>query len=485
MIRSERDSFYIQSLKNCISSLQLLLRSTCVLHAMAEVTTMHYVTSLSPRVRLVSVAGLLTLLLSVAFAQDVSVDICVIGAGPAGVQAAYTAEARGHTVAVFEKNTYIGGKTKAVLAGSSSQPYLMGAGLHDLKRHNNLNKLSLEFGIEEIGPLPPESRFVKDGKVVDYTIPFFDLALQLLKYLVKLTILGIHIDGPKGLLSHYPSELNDPLQGWLNRHFVPAFNDVFWIVLTTYGYGHAKDVPAVYGLKYISSATLVAIAIGKWRLYPFQKLLQRMADSLQGTVYLNTDITGVEYGSESNTLTLTSNGNGMTAACGSTILAFPPTADAMEVFTPAADDGGLSDLVGQVKIMNYFSILSDDSQSYLSKEPVTIFHVPEPAVPDNPAVNLFYFKQQFFPGSSVSAYYLSPSEKSDSQALSESLASYSKLIGRPVDESFVQDFNRWVYFPHVNTESLNNGFYHKFDDYQGRFNQYYTGGLFTFEMVQE
>ena len=42
--------------------------------------------------------------------EDVDVDICVIGAGPAGIQAAYSAEARGYSVAVFEKNSYVGGK---------------------------------------------------------------------------------------------------------------------------------------------------------------------------------------------------------------------------------------------------------------------------------------------------------------------------------------------------------------------------------------
>jgi len=70
--------------------------------------------------------------------------------------------------------------------------------------------------------------------------------------------------------------------------------------------------------------------------------------------------------------------------------------------------------------------------------------------------------------------------------LDEALASYSVLIGQPVDASMVQDFNRWEdYYPHVSTQSMNADFYLKVDAFQGEFRQYYVGGLFTFDMVQE
>lgn len=57
------------------------------------------------------------------------VDVCVVGAGPSGVQAAYTAEDRGFTTAIFEKNSYVGGKTKAVYKNNPKTPYMMGAGM--------------------------------------------------------------------------------------------------------------------------------------------------------------------------------------------------------------------------------------------------------------------------------------------------------------------------------------------------------------------
>jgi len=94
-----------------------------------------------------------------AHAFDVDVDVCVIGAGPAGVQAAYTAEAEGLSVAIFEKNANVGGKTKAVFAGGSSTPYMMGAALHDASKSNSLLSLFNEFNIKETGSFPPRAYF--------------------------------------------------------------------------------------------------------------------------------------------------------------------------------------------------------------------------------------------------------------------------------------------------------------------------------------
>ena len=72
---------------------------------------------------------LLASLTSSVLASDPDVvDICIVGAGPSGVQAAYTAAEQGYTTAIFEKNSYVGGKTKAVYKNNPETPYMMGAG---------------------------------------------------------------------------------------------------------------------------------------------------------------------------------------------------------------------------------------------------------------------------------------------------------------------------------------------------------------------
>jgi hypothetical protein len=42
----------------------------------------------------------------------------------------------------------------------------------------------------------------------------------------------------------------------------------------------------------------------------------------------------------------------------------------------------------------------------------------------------------------------------------------------------------WDYFPHVSTESLNNGFYYKVEALQGDNNTFYVGGTLSFETVE-
>ena len=154
----------------------------------------------------------------------------------------------------------------------------------------------------------------------------------------------------------------------------------------------------------------------------------------------------------------------------------------MTLFTPPKATE-LTELFQQVRTTNYYSILLDDSNSAFGTGIKTGYHVPRDAVPDNPALNLLMWKQQDFPESSVSVYYLTPSDKTDEQAMEESLLHYETLVGQRPE---VQQFNPWLdYFPHVSTDSLQSGFYHKLDSFQGHYGQYYTGGFLNYETVQD
>ena len=423
------------------------------------------------------------LLLADSLAQGVDVDVCVIGAGPSGIQAAYSAEAKGLSVAVYEKNSAVGGKTTAVNVGNSQTPYFMAGVVHDGTKRSSIQDLLDKFDVQPIIPVNdiPES-YHDDAKTVDYDLPYIKLILQGIKFVIKEIVFSFHSFGPDAFLSNYPRTLNLPLQDWLNLNWMSSYNELFWKYLGPYGYGHPSEIPAIYGLQYLQFS-LESLG-GVTAVYPFQQFLQRMADSPQGTVHLNVDITSVQYEADRNVLSYTQNGASRTANCGSTIIAFPQTAAAMTLFTPP-DATGLSVLFAQVKTNNFYTLLVDDSEGKFGAGRSAKYHVPVPEIPDNPARNLLYFKQQDFPGSSVTIYYLTPSEKTDAQVIAESLENYSRLIGSTVDESKVQAFFRWIYFPHVSTQSLNDGFHHKLDAFQGQYNQYYVGALFNWEMVQD
>jgi hypothetical protein len=267
---------------------------------------------------------------------------------------------------------------------------------------------------------------------------------------------------------------------------------IFWQGMATYGYSHPKTVPALYGLKYITVNKLINFrlpcGLSSLRIFPFQELLQKMADSLKGQVYLQANITAVTY-EESRTVIQYYLADAAppvnppaTISCGSTIIAFPQTAEAMKMFIPPNSEK-LTQLFEQVKTDSYYSLLFEDSDSAFDNRRVTKYHVPLPAIPDDPARNLLIWKPQDFPASSVVAYYSTPSEKTDEQARDEAVAHYSALTERSAEDR-VQDFNPWLdYFPRVDSESLSGGFYKELDSFQGHYSQYYTGGLMNFDMV--
>jgi NAD(P)-binding Rossmann-like domain len=424
------------------------------------------------------------------------VDICIIGAGPSGIQAAYTAEAKGYTVAVFEKEDYVGGKTKSIEVENAPRPYFVGAILHVGGKSSSLKELFKKFQVSKL-EIDYEVTYINpDGSKAKFSPPLVQFIVQFIKVLFIRASLAHNINGPEGYLSDYPTSLNEPLQDWLKQNSVLAMMDFYWLFMTTFGCGSLKEVPAIYAFKY-GPATLMVNALlflleqqkSTVDFYPFQELLQKMTTTLSGDIYLNCEITSVKYQGISGTEIIFSvNGTPSSSivSCSSTIIAFPPTREAMEHFLPP-DSSELEDLVEQVQTSNCYTILFDDTEGYFGDGSMMTFVLPQTDVPTNPGVNLFYFKEQDFKGSSVAAVYLAPlgSTITDEQVLEESLASYSSAIGRPVDGSIVQDLNKWIYFPHASTESLQDGFYEKFQSLQGYHNQYYTGGLFNFESVQD
>lgn len=417
------------------------------------------------------------------------VDVCVIGAGPSGVQAAYTAEEKGLTTALFEKNMYIGGKTKTVLT-NSPVPYAMGAALYNIGEYQSLQDLLDKFNVSPSDVAgTPRTFYDKNGQTVPSPPPTYELMAGIQKYVAIRGALANDLDNPSGLMSDYNPNLNVSLMQWLIDNDLLVLYPLFWFYFTTYGYGHPSDVPAVFPLKYLPSQyflDFVNINSGSsWRYLNFQSLLEKMALSLAGPVFLSTEIEHVAYGSKHNIIKYrVGECDLQSMKCGSTIIAFPPTTSAMMMFTPPKVKDALTGLFGEVKTFSYHTYLYKDEGDFAQSR-AAAYRLPEvSSLPDMPAENLLYFKQQFFNESSVVAYYLSPSAKSSAEAMEESMESYGKKIGENVTADLIEDSNDWVYFPHVSKDSLDGAFYSRFNEFQGDANQYYVGGLFNFETVQ-
>ena len=327
------------------------------------------------------------------------------------------------------------------------------------------------------------------------TVPFPVPSGELIKALKKYDAIrdSYNIDNPQGFSTKYDKSLNDSTSKWLHDHDLQVLFPLFWYYGTTFGYGHPNDIAAIYFLKVLGADLLVELEEIKRPVFgvqfaQFQALLEAIVTSLDGPIFLDTTIENVSYESNFNVVGYRVKGGlKQEMVCGSIVVAFAPTADAMRLFTPPTNKTVLASLFEEVKTTPYYSILYKDENVDFASEASVSYRVPEiSGIPDGPAENLLYIKQQPVPNSSVVAYYSSPSFKTEQEAKEESMLGYSSKIGQPVTEDFIEDFNYWHdYFPHVSKESLDAGFYHRFHDIQGHHRQWYVGGLFNFESVQQ
>lgn len=162
-------------------------------------------------------------------AQDV--DVCVVGAGPAGVQAAYSAEAAGYTTAVFEKESWVGGRTKAVTDSNGGEQHIMGAAIHMSSKSNRLNGLLRKFDL----PRPRKANvfgkgyFDIDGNLIRYYPPNPVLMLlHLAKYITRRAVLAVWLNRPDWYLTEYPEDLNKlTLKEWLEKNRMSKLLSVF------------------------------------------------------------------------------------------------------------------------------------------------------------------------------------------------------------------------------------------------------------------
>jgi len=160
---------------------------------------------------------LLSLALAGVFAADV--DVCVIGAGAAGIQAAYAAEEAGLTTAIFEKNSFIGGKTKTFQYEGRTYP--MGAFIDLRSSPNNIDDLIQEFSPSiPYAEIPFNNKVIANGVMED--VPGLGLIgnINMLRYIFFVRMFHQKLDDPNGL-NYYVGpqyyQYFQPTKDWLQK----------------------------------------------------------------------------------------------------------------------------------------------------------------------------------------------------------------------------------------------------------------------------
>jgi hypothetical protein len=424
-------------------------------------------------------------------------SICIIGAGPAGLSAAWFLKERGYrNVIVLERESRVGGKCYSVTVQGKS--FDLGAN-YITSAYKQVKRLARLFGANmytegSLRAYDYQSReFTSLFKAVVRQTSLLKLGWLSLLYMFKrwrlCGIISPRNPGYKNISSH--PELCQPFDQWLKANGLANLAVLFQIPITLMGYGKLSEISTAYALTYMSNATfmdLVLAAVSPGILgYPkrFTEGYQRLWDriSWQLEVKNGAEVTRVTRGEkviveyrmmEEHLGNLTN--SKQTLACDYLVVATPLIYESVSEF--------LSDMTEQEKELfkkvTYDPfIVTTYNASGLENYTAATFMIPEP-----PYYQPTVITRQFADNDLVSIYTRTPYGKPVDK--NEILTANKEFVFKAcnVELPDYYTYSEFPYFPHVSPAEMGNQFYDRFESMQGKNKTFYVGGLMNFELVE-
>lgn len=437
--------------------------------------------------------------------------ICVVGAGPAGIATAHELARQGFTdVVVVEKASRVGGLCLSV--GYDGRAFDLGAN-YVTSAYRQVRRLARELG----APMYTETRavFYDPGYPGRFRSIFsqakgdaglFAFGWACIRYLWLRWRLGKTLPevGYKGVSSN--PALMRSFEQWLIDNKLKALSTLCAIPVTLMGYGRLKDVPAPYVLTYLNLRTfsdLLLYGSGLPRRWPkrfidgFQRLFERMSWHLD--VRLNTRIVEMVRTEDGVTITLDSPvGEGWQAQRVTVKEAFRwiilccPLQDATAFLDEHEPE---QRLISQVRLNPFAtSTFEINPGPDLPARLVNVTAAIDSDPTDDGAQRVSIVTQQFASVPLVTFYSPLPprlattapphGERCDTDVL----AGVRKLAGKLgldlKDPGVPFSTDEWPYFPHVDVETFEDGWYDEMEGLQGRKSTFYNGGVMCFELIE-
>lgn len=427
------------------------------------------------------------LLLSVAsYALQPGDRVAIIGAGSAGLTAAYLLEQKGFNVTVFEKEPRVGGKVYSPLINGIPQD--AGAVWAD---SSFIISLASDLGIAA------ENDTMAQLVQLEANQPYLTF-YEVVGSLGQENVLGdfgnwvaLEEQYAESLVGRPSSNFDAdpalfvPFSEFAKERGIENLAKLFRPIYVGWGYGFFDEVPALYVLRLmfrtLSSERLTASFGGSpiqrlWFPDGFQTIWTRLASNLSD-VRISTPVQQVR---RSTKVQITFGNNPETAESEEfdDLIVATDLKLALGYLDASQDE---SDLFNRIQHYNYITHIVEGSLQNTSNNFV---YFNKYGTPDTAGQVTSTYNRQRLPGIWVSAQTFDQETSANDAIVEQKLKEDFKVEGGNVFEVLMQ--TPWpTYFPHVSTADLQDGFYEKLGNLQGERGTYYIGGIMSFETVKD
>lgn len=393
--------------------------------------------------------------------------ICIIGAGMSGLSTAFYLEKKGYkNVTVLEKTNRVGGKCYTINYGGKT--YEMGSMMIA-----NCNSYILEFmdifDENQIGPVLYRAFFDEEGNPVsqidekeakEFQKQFFKLSNILKNYEY------IYEPGFKNV----PEELCKPFTDWCNENEVPLVAKAYAPPFNAFGYGYLDEIAAIYVLKYLDFKLLnyfIEIDHIITLVNGIQTLWEKLAFSLND-VRLSRDILSIKRDDK-----VIVNTNLGTEEFDKLIITCP--LDETLKFMDCTDME--KELFSKIEYNDFYVFAYR-----LENIPKVCGYIPSHFTREKAGHALVWYYRWLNMGRNdlITVYALG--DKDMTAEYVKKNVEYDLMKLGAINKGLYA-YKKWDYFPHVDCETLKQGFYKEMEGMQFKNNTYYAGEIMSFSLL--
>ncbi|MEW6380343.1 MAG: FAD-dependent oxidoreductase [bacterium] len=407
--------------------------------------------------------------------QPKDLRIAIVGAGVAGLSAAYYLKDTGYeNVTVYEKEPQVGGKVHSfTYDGHTHELGAMWIEEYYRNIYGLAFKYDIDLQLDEADFIFRDANNTNYKSAQEYVIAKYgssetNAALANFQK-IQIKFRSLNKTGFAGA----DPELFMTFDKFSQKYQIEPIAYGFKTWWTNGGFGYYNEVPALYVLKALMPAMrdLDSVFITLHRVPDgYQRLWEKIAEDLDD-VRLNHTVEKVKRQSDSNSVSIEVTANGVTETFDRIII----TCDLKESlkFLDATEEE--QELFSQVQSYNYdVHFFHAHGINYRNGSLVVLM---ANNVPERNGHVLGLLNREDSPGVWKS-YQIAP-WGTPSDELISFVKEDVKQLGGQVESIIIQ--KQWSFFPHVKTQTLHDGFYDRIEASQGKNGTYYAGGIMCLE----